>query len=941
MIYKNMNDYKDTLNLPATDFPMKANLSQREPEILQRWLKLDLYKRLRQKAQGKPRFIFHDGPPYANARPHLGTALNKILKDIVVKSKILSGFDTAFVPGWDCHGLPIELNVEKKIGKISDKLSAKEFRRACREYAISQIAMQLEDFQRLGVIADWQLPYLTMNFQYEADTVRALAQIIANGHLQRGQKPVYWCTACGSALADTEVEYQDKSSPAIDVAFAVVEPQIIADLFQCDVPSEPIWMPIWTTTPWTLPANQAVAVNADFSYVLIIVEWKNKTIALIGAEKLADSMMKRYGVANYQIKSKINGEALEGLKLRHPYLDRIVPVILADHVTLEAGTGSVHTAPAHGQEDYVVGQQYRLPMDNPVEANGCFNSQTPLVAGLHVFKANDIILDELAKKGTLLHHENLQHSYPHCWRHKIPVIYRATPQWFISMDQQQLRNQALAEVEQVNWLPVSGKNRISRMLENRPDWCISRQRVWGVPIPFFIHKQTGELHPQTLELMEKVALVIEKQGVEGWFDLNPQQLIGQESQEYFKSNDILDVWFDSGVSHFSVLMQRPELGVPADLYFEGSDQHRGWFQTSLLTAVAMRGKAPYRTVLTHGYVVDSQGHKMSKSLGNVVVPVDVAKNLGADILRLWVAGADYKLDINYSEEILKRTVDAYRRIRNTIRFLLANIFDFNPEKDLLPGEKLLALDRWAINQTATLQQEVIAAYSEYSFQTVYQKIHNFCSVQMGSFYLDIIKDRQYTSYRTGIPRRSAQTAMYHILESLVRCLAPILSFTAEEIWRYIPGERSESIFLSVWYDRFPFFKTGLQMDWSLLIPVRDAINKLLEQHRKNGDIGSALDAEVILYADDKLLSELSHLGDELRFVLITSSAKALPLHLAPPDAESAEIPGLFAKILVSENQKCVRCWQRRPDVGQNTEHPGLCGRCLENLHAPGEIRHYA
>ncbi|MBS0352267.1 MAG: class I tRNA ligase family protein, partial [Proteobacteria bacterium] len=476
-----MNDYKNTLNLPVTDFPMKANLPQREPEILQRWQELDLYKRLRQNAHGKPRFIYHDGPPYANARPHLGTALNKILKDIVVKSKILSGFDTAFVPGWDCHGLPIELNVEKKIGKISDKLSAKQFRMACREYAISQIALQLEDFQRLGVIADWQLPYLTMNFQYEADTVRALAQIIANGHLFRGQKPVYWCTACGSALADTEVEYQDKFSPAIDVAFTVMEPEIVAGLFRCDVLPQPVWMPIWTTTPWTLPANQAVAVNADFSYVLLTAEWKNKKITLIAAEKLVDSMMKRYGITEYQIKAKINGEALEGLKLQHPYLDRIVPVILADHVTLEAGTGSVHTAPAHGQEDYVAGQQYRLPMDNPVEANGCFSSQIFLVGGLHVFKANEIILVELDKSGVLLHHENLQHSYPHCWRHKIPVIYRATPQWFISMDQQQLRNQALAEVEQVTWLPVSGKNRISRMLENRPDWCISRQRVWGVP----------------------------------------------------------------------------------------------------------------------------------------------------------------------------------------------------------------------------------------------------------------------------------------------------------------------------------------------------------------------------------------------------------------------------------------------------------------------------
>lgn len=936
-----MKDYKDTLNLPVTAFPMKANLAQREPEILHRWQQIDLYRRLRENARGKSRFIFHDGPPYANARPHLGTALNKILKDIVVKSKILSGYDASFVPGWDCHGLPIELNVEKKFGKAGDKLSPQEFRKACREYATQQVAIQMEDFQRLGIVADWQHPYLTMDFNYEANTVRALAKMVANGHLHRGQKPVYWCTACSSALADTEVEYQDKASPAIDVGFAVVDRQALEEIFSMPCPAELILMPIWTTTPWTLPANQAVAVNSKFDYVLVAAQWRSQAIGLICAKELLTSIMRRYDIQDFQVLATVNGEVLEGLLLQHPYLDRRVPVILADHVTIDAGTGCVHTAPVHGQDDYVVGQQYQLPMDSLVNANSCFNADVPLVGGLHVFKANDVVIAELEKRGRLLHHETIQHSYPHCWRHKTPLIYRATPQWFISMDQHGLRNQALAAVEQVTWLPSWGKTRISRMLEVRPDWCISRQRVWGVPIPFFIHKISGELHPDTLPLMEKIAQLIEQQGVDGWFALTPEKLLDKEAENYLKCTDVLDVWFDSGSSHFCVLAQRPELGVPADLYFEGSDQHRGWFQTSLLTAVAMRGEAPYKTVLTHGYVVDAKGHKMSKSLGNVVVPVEVAKNIGADVLRLWVASADYKLDINYSEEILKRSVDAYRRIRNTVRFLLANIFDFDPSQDLVPAEQLLALDRWAVTETAELQKEIIAAYAEYSFQTIYQKIHNFCSVQMGSFYLDIIKDREYTSYRSGIARRSAQTAMYHIVEALARWLAPILTFTAEEIWQTIPGKRSESVFLSTWYDSFPAFKASSGINWSALIPVRDAVNKVLETHRRAGAIGSALDAEVVLYADDKLFGELSCLEGELRFVLITSDAKAEPLAARGADAEMTDIPGLWVKVAVSEYAKCARCWQHREDVGIHAQHPTICGRCVENISAPGETRHFA
>lgn len=935
-----MKDYKDTLNLPVTPFPMKANLPQKEPEMLKRWQGLDLYGRIRKNRQGQTRFILHDGPPYANARPHLGTALNKILKDIVIKSKTLSGFDAPYVPGWDCHGLPIELNVEKKMGKPGTKLSAQEFRQACREYAQQQVALQLGDFQRLGVLADWQNPYLTMDFKYEADTVRALSAIIANGHLHRGEKPVHWCTACGSALADTEVEYQDKTSPAIDVAFAVKDPHQVAEIFHQDSISAEIVLPIWTTTPWTLPANQAVAVNSHYDYALVSANHAGRELYLICAKDLVESVMIRYGIVEYQAQASVNGEELEGITLQHPYLDKCVPVILGDHVTIETGTGNVHTAPAHGQDDYVVGAQYQLVMENPVNANSCFNADVPLVGGLHVFKANEVVINELKSRGRLLHLAEINHSYPHCWRHKTPLIFRATPQWFISMDQKGLRNLALGAAEIVTWIPAWGKTRITRMLEMRPDWCISRQRVWGVPIPLFYHKEHGGLHPQTLELMERVAQLIEKEGVEAWFALDVKDLLGPDAENYLKLNDVLDVWFDSGISHFSVLSQRPGLGFPANLYLEGSDQHRGWFQTSLLTCAAIHGNAPFQTVLTHGYVVDAQGRKMSKSIGNVIVPVEVAQNLGADILRLWVASADYKLDINYSDEIIKRSVDAYRRIRNTARFLLANIFDFDPAIDNVPASEILALDRWAIRQTAALQQEILTAYDEYSFQTIFQKIHNFCSVQMGSFYLDVIKDRQYTGYKSGIARRSAQTAIYHIVEALVRWLAPIMSFTAEEIWSYIPGQREESVFLSRWHSILEL-ENQQDIDWDSLIPVRDAVNKILEKHRQAGEIGSGLDAEVVLYADGKIYQALAALKDELRFVLITSGAEVLPLAARSSAAELTEIAEVWVKMNVSTHSKCTRCWQRREDVGIDPRHLSICGRCVTNLTAPGEIRYFA
>ena len=938
-----MKNYKDTLNLPKTSFPMKANLPQREPETLKFWQEIDLYQKLREQGKNRPQFILHDGPPYANGAIHLGTALNKILKDIVIKSKILSGFDAPYVPGWDCHGLPIELNVEKKVGKPNEKLSPKEFRDACRNFARKQIDIQRNDFLRLGVIGDWQNPYLTMDYSYEANTVRVLAKIIANGHLHRGQKPVHWCTACGSALAEAEVEYKDKTSPAIDVGFEAIDPQKILAIFNADISTDSITVPIWTTTPWTLPANQAVAVNPQFDYALIKCHKENRLRHFIIARGLEEAVMKRYQITDYAIIAITKGDALEGQLLQHPFLDRTVPIILADHVTLEAGTGNVHTAPAHGQDDYVVAEKYQLPMDSPVRSNSCFTDDTPIVGGQHVFKANDPIIQTLAESGHLLHSESLQHSYPHCWRHKTPLIFRATPQWFISMEQKQLRKLALDVIPNIQWIPERSEKRITTMIESRPDWCISRQRTWGNPITLFIDKQSGELHPDMATLMEKIATLIEKGGVDAWFELEPETLIGDQADQYEKITDTLDVWFDSGISHACVLDQRPELHVPADLYLEGTDQHRGWFQTSLLSSLAMRGATPYQAVLTHGYVVDGKGHKMSKSIGNVVAPPDIIKRLGADILRLWVASADHTGDVHFSDEILKRSSDAYRRIRNTTRFLLSNLSDFDAEKNSVPGDQLLALDRWAIAITKQLQNKIIAAYDQYQFQSVYQMIHNFCSVEMGSFYLDIIKDRQYTSQTNGLPRRSSQTVMYHILQALARWIAPILSFTAEEIWQHMPNKKNESIFFNTWYDAFPEIRE--QQDnldyWQWLMQVRDEVNKELEFHRNNGEIGSALDANVLLFGEKECLKKLSQLNDELRFVLITSEAKALDTSEKNGSAKETEIPGLWVKVEVSEHNKCERCWQRRPDVGSHPTHVTLCGRCISNVEGDGEERHFA
>ena len=936
-------DYKKTLNLPNTGFPMKGNLAQREPERLKKWNDADLYKKIREAFTGRPQFILHDGPPYANGEIHIGHAVNKVLKDIIVKSKTLSGFDAPYVPGWDCHGLPIELMVEKKIGKAGVKVSPAVFRKACREYAAKQVDIQKEAFVRLGILGDWGNPYLTMDFAFEADIVRSLGKITQKGHVVAGAKPVHWCTDCGSALAEAEVEYEDKHSPAIDVRFQVVDENAFMSLCHHAPEHEgrgALSVVIWTTTPWTLPANQGVALNPDLEYVVVQCE----TERLVVAEALLKDTMLRYGNDIYHVIGYCKGSAWEYQLLQHPFYDRQVPVVLGDHVTVEAGTGAVHTAPGHGQDDYIVGKKYGLPIDNPVGSDGVFLTNTELFAGEHVFNANAHVLEVLENKGKLVHQEAILHSYPHCWRHKTPIIFRATPQWFISMNKNGLREQALSEVKRVDWIPEWGQARIESMIEGRPDWCISRQRTWGVPITFFIHKETRELHPQTVELIEQVAKRIEEKGIEAWFELEKEELLGIEAADYEKMTDTLDVWFDSGVTHACVLDKREQLRFPADLYLEGSDQHRGWFQSSLLASTAMNDVAPYKSVLTHGFTVDKNGEKMSKSKGNVIPPQSVMKNLGADVLRLWIASTDYRSEMRVSDEILERTSDGYRRLRNTARFLLSSLNDFDPAQDLVATPDLLVLDRWLIDRAYLLQEEVKAAYETYQFQHIYQKVHHFCVLDLGGFYLDIIKDRQYTAKADSLARRSAQTAMYHVIEALTRWLAPIISYTADEIWQFIPGERNESVFLETWYEGLVKLDDNAVMNrdfWQKIMSVRAAVSKELEKSRAKGDIGSSLNAEIELYCNPELFDTLNQLSGELHFIFITSNASVIADQFAPDDAIQTELEGVKLKVIVSEYKKCVRCWHQRYDVGEHEAHPELCGRCEENVEGKGESRLYA
>ncbi len=932
-----MTDYKDTLNLPHTDFPMRANLPQREPEMLAHWDAIDVYQLIRKARSGRPRFTLHDGPPYANGDIHIGHAVNKILKDAIIKSRLLSGFDAPYVPGWDCHGLPIEHRVEKKLGKKKAAIEDAEFRAQCRAHAAEQIEKQKRDFIRLGVIGDWENHYSSMDFATEANILRTLGNLIEKGYMSRGLRPVHWCFECASALAEAEVEYKDKTSTALDVLFSADAGELGARIgaqLQGDV-----GIPIWTTTGWTLPANQAVALHPTSDYVLL----QTTKGALILAQALAEACLQRYGLQATETIATVKGKDLELLSLQHPFYARKAPVVCGDYVTLETGTGAVHIAPSHGVDDYQLGRQYDLPIETPVTVNGVIADSEGVVPKAHLRKADDAIVDILQTRGKLLCAAAHNHSYPHCWRHKTPLIFLATPQWFVSLTARDLVSRTAQACEKVSWIPDWGGKRLGGMLRARPNWCISRQRRWGVPIAVLAHKETGELHPDTPALIEQVAQRIEKDGVDAWFSLRASELLGDAAEDYVKVHDTLDVWFDSGVTHACVLDQRDELECPADLYLEGSDQYRGWFQSSLITSMAYRDKPPYKAVLTHGFVVDKFGKKMSKSQGNVIAPQETIGAVGADVLRLWVAATDYTSEMSISKEILTRMTDTYRRIRNTSRFLLSNMCDFDPQTHALNGRRMLALDRWAVEAAAALQDAAEKDYNDYVLHSVCQRAHKFCTVEMGGFYLDVIKDRLYTMPADSIGRRSAQTALWHIAHMLTRCIAPVLSFTAEEIYQRIPGPREQSVFVERWHRALPAFDGESLLtpqQWQRVIAIRDLVLKEIEAQRQAGVVGSSLDAAADIFCGDDDRNVLSRLEDELRFVLITSSATVADAADAPQDAVKTA-DDIAVRITAAAGEKCARCWHIREDVGDDSEHPSLCARCVANVSGEGEVRRHA
>jgi isoleucyl-tRNA synthetase len=932
-----MADYRKTLNMPDTAFPMRGDLARREPGWVAAWQEQRLYQKIRKAAKGRQRFVLHDGPPYANGDIHIGHAVNKILKDIIVRSKTLAGFDAPYVPGWDCHGLPIEHQIEKTHGK---HLPADQARELCRSFAAEQVDRQKKDFIRLGVLGDWDNPYLTMAFRNEADEIRAVGELYQRGYLFKGLKPVNWCFDCGSALAEAEVEYQDKKSPAIDVGFKLdpAERGRVAHAFGIPaLPEGECWTVIWTTTPWTIPSNQALNMHPEFTYELV----NTSRGCVILAAELRGAALQRFGLEG-EVLGACQGAALAQVAFRHPFYDRASPVYLGDYVTLDTGTGIVHSAPAYGLEDYDSCKKHGMHNDEiltPVQGDGVFASSLPFFGGMFVWKANAVIIEKLAEVGSLFASSEITHSYMHCWRHKTPIIYRATTQWFVGMNRipveggGTLRDKALAAVEATTFYPDWGKARLHAMIANRPDWCVSRQRNWGVPIPFFLHKESGEPHPRTLELLEAVALRIEKEGIDAWFKLDAAELLGDEAGQYDKMRDTLDVWFDSGTTHRTVLRgsHADESTYPADLYLEGSDQHRGWFHSSLLTGAAIDGRAPYNALLTHGFVVDGKGMKMSKSKGNVVAPQKISDTLGAEILRLWVASTDYSGELSIDEKtILPRVVEVYRRLRNTLRFLLANTADFDPGWQMLPPAEWLEVDRYALALTRRLQEQCAADYDRFEFHKVVQALMNFCSEDLGAFYLDILKDRLYTAGENSRARRSAQSALWHILQTVTRLMAPVLSFTAEEIWATL--KQGDSVMLATWHvlpgqDREP----ELLARWQAIRAVRADVSRVLEEVRGTGGIGSSLQAEVKLQVEADTYDLLASLGEDLKFVFICS--KVVLEKVGAGDTAISATPSAHAK--------CGRCWHWREDVGSDAAHPELCGRCVSNLHGAGEAREFA
>jgi isoleucyl-tRNA synthetase len=962
-------DYKSTLNLPDTPFPMRGDLAKREPRWLKEWEEKGIYRRIREASRGRPIFVLHDGPPYANGDIHLGHAINKILKDIINKSRGLAGFDTVYVPGWDCHGMPIEREIEKQHGK---NLAVERTQSLCRAYATHQIERQKKDFKRLGVLADWDNAYTTMAFKSEADEIRMLGRILEKGYVYRGLKPVNWCFDCRSALAEAEVEYMDRQDTAIDVGFPFAEPDKVAKAFGLEkLPTEKGWILIWTTTPWTIPANQALNVHPDYNYALVETErgllivaneilmmgqvdsvtYPEPTVSETNA--IAFPLLRKYGVKRAKVIGLARGKALELINFRHPFYDRVSPVYLGAYVTLDQGTGIVHSSPAYGVEDFNSCRRYGMKDDEiltPVMADGKYVQSLQFFGGMSIWQANPEIVKKIEESGCLFHSEGFQHSYMHCWRHKTPIIYRASTQWFVAMDEapgfngrkpaETLRATALRGIEATRFYPEWGKARLHGMIANRPDWTLSRQRQWGVPMPFLVHKDTGELHPRTLELLEQVAKRVEQGGIEAWQTLDPRDLVGPEADSYVKVKDTLDVWFDSGSTHQTVMggprgretgagSHGRELAFPADLYLEGSDQHRGWFHSSLLVSCMLNGVPPYKSLLTHGFFVDGEGRKMSKSLGNAIEPQKVSGALGAEILRLWVAATDYSGELSISDEILKRVVEGYRRIRNTLRFLLANISDFDPKRHALPPAEWLEVDRYALALAARMQRSTTSDYERYEFHPIVARLQTFCSEDLGAFYLDLLKDRLYTCKADSRARRSAQNALFHITQALVRLMAPILSFTAEEAWQ-LAGQGGESVFLHTWYE-LPALadEEALHERWSLIRTVRAEVQRELEVLRAGGGIGSSLQAQVEVHASGARYRALAALGDDLKFVLITSQATL---------REAADAAGEKIVATPSPHAKCERCWHWRADVGSEPEHPGLCGRCLQNLFGAGEPR---